>query len=139
MPHRAGPCTQLPGTLSLHALVWHDLVRQMGGKPIDNRATRYTGFGDDAAFNAGVRRLSADAHAQRRLRAELPLTGALTRPLVIQYNHEDPTINPRFETIYTQLAKTAAKVLPQTLPPTGKGHCGFTGDDVVRALKVLPE
>lgn len=128
---------QLPGTISLHALVLHDLVKRSGGMPVGNRDTVYAGFGDDAAFNAEVRRLDADPAAQATLRRELGLTGALSRPLVIQYNRDDPTINPRFEPVYPALAaKAGADPLPTVLARAGEGHCGFSDDEVLGAILV---
>ncbi|MET4615845.1 pimeloyl-ACP methyl ester carboxylesterase [Stenotrophomonas sp. 2619] len=133
------PAEQLAGTISLHALIWHDLVRRSGGVPVGNRDAAYAGFGDDAAFNASVRRVDADPAAQASLRRQLGLRGALQRPLVIQYNRDDPTISPRFEGVYTALAARAGATPPPTvLPRAGEGHCGFAESDVVRALQAVP-
>lgn len=133
------PADQLAGTISLHALIWHDLVRRSGGVPVGNRDAVYAGFGDDAAFNASVRRVDADPAAQARLRRQLGLSGALQRPLVIQYNRDDPTISARFEGVYTALAARAGATPPPTvLPRAGEGHCGFAESDVVGALQVVP-
>ncbi|MDY0956394.1 alpha/beta hydrolase [Stenotrophomonas rhizophila] len=130
------PANQLAGTISLHALVWHDLVRRSGGVPVGNHDTVYAGFGDDAAFNAAVRRVDADPAAQANLRRQLGLNGALQRPLVIQYSRDDPTISARFEEVYTALAAHAGALRPPTLlPRTGEGHCGFVDTDVVGALQ----
>ena len=60
----------------------------------------------------------------------------MKRPLVIQFNHNDPTIVPRMQAVYPQLAERAgARPLPQVLPAAGEGHCGFSEADVVEALK----
>jgi len=48
------PRAAVPGIVSLHALVFRDLQQRAGGMPVDNRQTRYTGFGDDGAFNAAA-------------------------------------------------------------------------------------
>lgn len=126
---------ELPGTISLHALVFHELVKRSGGMPVDNRQTKYAGFGDDKAFNAGVRRVAADATAQAWLHQELRLTGALHRPLLLQYNHDDPSVTLRFEPVYMALAaKAGADPAPKVLPRTGEGHCGFKPDEVVEAM-----
>jgi pimeloyl-ACP methyl ester carboxylesterase len=97
---------EVAGTISLHALVLHELATRSGGMPVGNRGMVYSGFGDDAAFNAGVQRIDAVPAAQAR-RATLALTGALQRPLVIQFNHNDPTIVPHMQTVYPQLAAHA--------------------------------
>lgn len=129
---------QLAGTISLHALVLRELSNRLGGRPAGNVDTVYQGFGDDAAFNAGAKRYPADPNAMTAARQTLDLTGKLQRPLVLQFNHADPSIPPRFEGIYPQLAAAAdAPQRPQLLPAVGEGHCGFTPDQVVDALKTV--
>ncbi len=108
---------ELAGTLSLHALV-------------------YAGFGDDKAFNAGVRRIAADPEAKAKLDRDLRLTGALRRPLLLQYNLNDPSVTPRFEPVYPALAAKGATPQPRTLPPTGEGHCAFTPEQIVEAVSI---
>ena len=128
----------LAGTISLHALVLHDLATRSGGMPVGNPGVVYSGFGDDAAFNAGVRRIDPEPAAQAHVRNTLAMTGAMKRPLVIQFNHNDPTIVPHMQTVYPQLAARAgARPLPRVLPPVGDGHCGFSGAQVVEALKAV--
>jgi len=126
----------LAGAISLHALVLHELAQRAGGMPVGNIGIVYSGFGDDAAFNAGVQRVQASAAGQAYVRDQLALNGALQRPLVIQFNHDDPSIVPRMQAVYPQLvarAGSASKL--QVLPPVGEGHCGFSGAQVVDALK----
>lgn len=126
----------LAGAVSLHALVLHELVARSGGMPVGNREVVYRGFGDDGAFNAGVQRLDPVPDAQADVRAKLALSGALKRPLVIQFNHNDPTIVPRMQTAYPLLAARAgAHPLPRVLPAAGEGHCGFPEAQVAEALK----
>lgn len=126
---------ELAGTISLHTLVFQQLMKISGGVPVGNRETVYAGFGDDKAFNAGVRRIDADPMAQAKLERDLSLTGALRRPLLLQYNLNDPSVTPRFEPVYPALAANAgATPQPRTLPPTGEGHCNFTPDQVVEAV-----
>ncbi|MBF9138733.1 hypothetical protein I5W36_23165 [Stenotrophomonas maltophilia] len=128
----------LAGTISLHALVLHELATRSGGMPVGNLGVVYSGFGDDAAFNAGVQRIDPVPAAQAHVRDTLAMTGALKRPLVIQFNHNDPTIVPHMQTVYPQLAvRAGARPLPRVLPPVGEGHCGFSGAQVVDALKAV--
>jgi dienelactone hydrolase len=128
----------LPGTLGLHYLVIRDLMTRAGGMPVDNRATRYTGFGDDAAFNAAVPRYTGDAKAMAYAASAPTLSGRPTKPLVLQYNADDPTINPRFRPVYAQRARGAA-VAPLTLPDVPGGHCRFSEDQVRDAFRVLTQ
>lgn len=126
----------LPGTISLHAMILHELAKRAGGMPVGNLATVYRGFGDDNAFNAGVQRRAAVTLAQRYVRGKLALTGAVKRPLVIQFNNDDPSIVPRMQTVYPQLARRAgATPLLRVLPVVGEGHCSFTDSQVVEALR----
>lgn len=130
----------LAGTLSVYALVLQDLVQRFGGLPVGNQHVVYSGFGDDAAFNAGVKRYLAEPAAHTGIVSRLPLSGALTRPLVIQFNHQDPTIAPRMQSVYPQLAARAgAKPQPEVLPATGEGHCAFSQEQIVGALKAVSQ
>ncbi|WMJ71410.1 hypothetical protein [Stenotrophomonas sp. 24(2023)] len=129
---------QLAGAISLHALVLRELSQRVGGRAAGNLDTVYTGFGDDAAFNAGVKRYAADPAATTTARQTLDLTGALRRPLVLQFNHADPSIPARFEPVYPQLAAAAgATPAPRRLPSAGEGHCGFSSEQVVAALQAV--
>ncbi|WP_315386051.1 hypothetical protein [uncultured Stenotrophomonas sp.] len=126
---------ELAGTISLHTLVFQQLVKRSGGLPVSNRETVYSGFGDDKAFNAGVRRVAADPAAAAKLTRELALTGAIRRPVVVQYNLDDPSVTPRFEPIYPALAREAGAASQLTqLPPVGSGHCQFTPQQVLAAV-----
>ncbi|TFZ46079.1 hypothetical protein E5C33_07320 [Stenotrophomonas maltophilia] len=128
----------LAGTISLHALVLHELATRSGGMPVGNIEVIYSGFGDDAAFNNGVQRIAAVPAAQAHVRNTLALTGTLKRPLVIQFNHNDPTIVPHMQTVYPQLAAHAgARPPPRVLQLAGEGHCGFSEAQVVEALKAV--
>lgn len=129
---------ELAGAISLHALVFHDLATRFGGMPVGNRDAVYAGFGDDAAFNAGVKRHAEDPAAHARVVDQLALTGALRRPLVIQFNQRDPTIAPRMQALYPRLAMQAgAAPSPRVLPEVGEGHCGFSDEQTLAALKAL--
>lgn len=128
----------LAATISLHALVLHELATRSGGMPVGNIGVVYSGFGDDDAFNAGVQRIDAVPAAQAHVRDTLGMTGALKRPLVIQFNHNDPTIVPHMQAVYPQMAARAgARPVPRVLPPVGEGHCGFSEAQVVDALKAI--
>ena len=131
------PVEALPGVVSLHYLVFQDIARRAGGMPVDNRKTVYSGFGDDRAFNAGVRRYAGDAKAMQYAASAPSITGRTDKPLVIQYNHADPTITPRFQSVFAELSGKAGKAKPLTLPPVGEGHCGFSQEQVAQALQTL--
>lgn len=132
------PVDALAGTISLHYLVIRDLMARGGGMPVDNRLVRYTGFGDDEAFNRRVPRYVGDVAAMDYVAAAPALSGRPQKPLVLQYNADDPTINPRFRPVYAQKAQGAA-VAPLTLPDVPGGHCRFSEAQVRDAFRVLTE
>ena len=87
---------------------------------------------------AGVQRIAPVPAAQADVRAKLALSGALKRPLVVQFNNNDPTIVPHMQAMYPQMAaQGGARPLPRVLPPVGEGHCGFSEAQVVDALKAI--
>lgn len=132
------PVDALPGTLGLHYLVFRDLVARGGGMPVDNRTVRYTGFGNDEAFNAAVPRYTGDAKAMAYAAAAPALTGRPLKPLVLLDNADDQTINPRFRPVYAQRAQGAA-VAPLTLPAAPGGHCNFSDEQITDAFRVLTD
>ncbi len=74
------------------------------------------------------------------VRNTLALIGALQRPRVIQFNHNDPTIVPHMQAVYPQLATRAGarpRPRPRVLQPACEGHCGFSEAQVVEALKAV--
>ena len=55
------PRQGMAGGLMLRFAVLHELRERAGGVPVDNTSVRYSGFADDAALNAGVRRVASAA------------------------------------------------------------------------------
>ncbi|MDR7191975.1 alpha/beta hydrolase family protein [Luteimonas terrae] len=132
------PADGLVGALGLHALLLREMTARAGGLPVDNRETIYSGFGDDAAFNAGVRRYSADAEAVTYLAGVADLRGTIGKPLVLRYNQEDPTIPPRYHGVYPALAAEAGRAdLVTVMPPAGEGHCAFAPEQMLEAFDLL--
>lgn len=128
----------LAGALMLNYLVLREMMDRAGGFPLDNSATVYQGFGNDAAFNATVRRYRGDRKAMAYLARHANLSGLISRPLVIQSNNADPTIPPRFSSTYSnQLSLNARSHLLVQLPPVGTGHCDFTPEQIGTAFDVL--
>ena len=134
------PVEAVPGVVSLHYLVFQDISKRAGGLPVDNRMTRYRGFGDDAAFNAGVRRHAGNERAMQYVATAPSLTGRPGKPLVIQYNQDDPTVTPRFRMIHAAMTSPASgKDQVLTLPPVGEGHCGFSPEQIGKAFRTLTD
>lgn len=128
----------LAGALLMRYVVFRELMARAGGFPVDNRNTEYTGFGDDAVFNAQVRRYTGDADAIDYVAAHAPLSGLAVKPVVVLSNNNDPTIPANISARYAELARdngNAENVY--TLPSIGKGHCAFTPEDIDKAFDVL--
>jgi dienelactone hydrolase len=132
------PRDGLAGGLMIRYAVLHELQQRAGGFPVDNRSVRYTGMGDDAAFNAGVRRYAGDPAAMAYAASHAALTGAAPRPVVMLDNHADPTIPTEVTQRYAALAEAGgqgANVL--VLPAQGQGHCEFTVEHQQQAMAKL--
>lgn len=132
------PRDGLAGGVMIRYGVLRELQQRAGGFPVDNREVRYAGLGDDAAFNAGVRRYAGDPAAMAYAARHAALTGAAPRPVVMLDNHADPTIPTVVTRRYADLAGAAgqgANVL--VLPAQGQGHCEFTAEHQQQALAAL--
>lgn len=131
---------ELPGALWLHYVVLRELAQRAGGVPVDNQGIRYSGFGDDADFNARVRRVRGDPTALAYARAHAALQGQPVHPVVLQSNVIDPTVPPRFARRYLELAAGQGRAdLVHDLPPRGEGHCRFALQEVDAAFVALVE
>lgn len=134
------PRQGLAPALGLLAMVLNDIQAAAGGHPVDNTATRYTGFGDDAAFNAAVPRYAGHPPAMAWIAARAPLRGEPAKPVVVLNNAVDPAIPARFGARYAALAHAnGLGDRVTTLPPVGVGHCAFQPTDVDAAFEVLRE
>ncbi|MGH8107416.1 MAG: alpha/beta hydrolase [Arenimonas sp.] len=134
------PRAGLAGALMLDNMVLHEMQARAGGFPVDNNAEVYSGFGDDAAFNKGVRRYSGDHSAMKYLAANAELSGNIFKPVILQSNNADPTVPTRFNAVYPALVKAAGHANNLvTLPSMGEGHCAFTPEEINGAFNKLTE
>jgi pimeloyl-ACP methyl ester carboxylesterase len=125
-------------TLSLYYMILREFEHRAGGMPVDNRATVYRGFGDDAAFNRKVRRYAGSPAAIAYARDNVTLGGRIAVPLVMQWNAFDQTIPARFHAIYPDLVRHAGEGDRLTvLAPAGEGHCNFTDAQTAAAFATL--
>jgi pimeloyl-ACP methyl ester carboxylesterase len=130
----------LAGALMLDYMVLREMQQRAGGFPVDNRATVYAGFGDDPAFNKGVRRYAGNPAAMRYLNEKSNLSGRIDKPLVIQHNNDDPTVPKRFYAIYPRLAAKSGRASNVVvLPSAGEGHCGFSPEQTATAFATLTD
>lgn len=132
------PREGMAGGLMLRYAVLHELHERAGGIPVDNTKVTYSGFGDDAAVNAGVRRYAGDAEAMAYTNARLQLTGKTARPVVLIANETDEVIPSQTSSRYLDLAANAGRAgRVFELPPSGQGHCRFEPADEAAALAKL--
>jgi dienelactone hydrolase len=128
----------LPATIWLYYAALRELTDRAGGFPIDNRAVRYSGYGDDYAFNRKVRRYAASPKAAAYLDRNVGLTGRSRVPVVLLPNAYDEIIPARFRSVYATLASrvgTAKRIVQ--LHPVGEGHCNFKPGQVIHAFHTL--
>ena len=128
----------LASHLRFYYVLLHELEQRGGGMPVGNRDVVYAGFGDDAAFNAGVKRFAADLSSAKYLRANYTPTGRIERPLMLLHTSYDPTVPPSAALRYLQLAQAAGSApLVATRTANADGHCNFTADQVGTAFDAL--
>lgn len=132
------PREGLADTLWLYYVILREAQQRAGGHPVDNTATRYTGFGDDPAFNAGVPRYPGDPTAVAYIERNFDLAGQIDKPVVLLSNAIDPIVPKRIGVRYIELAEAAGNTdLLVVLPPVGEGHCNFTATQLESALDAL--
>jgi pimeloyl-ACP methyl ester carboxylesterase len=120
------PREGMAGGLMLRFAVLRELGERAGGVPVDNTGATYSGFGDDAALNAGVRRYAGDPAAMAYANARLRLTGRTARPVLLMANQTDEVIPAKTSSRYLGLAANAGRGDQVfELPPVGAGHCRF--------------
>lgn len=132
------PREGLAGGLMLRYGVLFELRERAGGIPVDNTRVTYSGFEDDAALNAGVRRYAGDPEAVAYANARLRLTGHTQRPVVLMANEVDESIPSQTSSRYLNLARNAGRGNQVfELPPVGQGHCRFGPEAEAAALAAL--
>jgi pimeloyl-ACP methyl ester carboxylesterase len=128
----------LAGHVRFYYVMLRELVARSGGFPVDNRALEYAGFGDDAAFNRGVRRYAAGPEPIEYLRQHYTPSGRLAHPVLLLGTSYDPTVPAEAADRYLELARAAGNeslVLSRRVP--GEGHCRFEADQVGSAFDEL--
>ena len=134
------PRAALPGAMMLNYMVLKEVQNRAGGHPVDNTNTSYSGFGDDAAFNKGVKRYAGAPAAIDYIAGNANLTGRIDDQVVLLANQIDQTIPPRFAKYYPALVSSTAKSEQLLiLPSIGEGHCNFTPEQVSGAFDALLE
>ena len=135
------------------ALGMDDIVRTMGGLPIDNRGKTYAPPDmtpqETADFNARMQRYSADATAIAYARQWHEATGKFRVPLVTVHQTSDSLVPfAQSEALGRIVAKAgnAKRMAQYAVPPTkfplpggleGYTHCGFTREQNVNAFEAM--
>lgn len=132
------PRVALAGAMMLNYMILREVQNRAGGHPVDNTNTVYSGFGDDGAFNKGVRRYVGAPGAVSYIAQNANLSGRINDQVVLLSNQVDQTIPPRFTKHYPALVSNAGKSDKLLiLPSVGEGHCNFTPEQVSGAFDEL--
>lgn len=140
-PHGTDDLPAAPATV-IDAL-WYDVFalpdagQRLGGQPYDNIGRTYQGSGDDAALNAGVARVTADANGRAGL-AAFETGGNLAVPLVTLHTTRDPVVPESQSVLYGEKVAAAgagARLAQRTVDRYG--HCAFEPAELLDAFGAL--
>ena len=137
------PADQLSVGATVQDVLWYDVFAlpdaraRLGGQPYDNVGRTYHGSLDDAALNAGVARIAADASARASL-GQFETSGALTLPLATLRTTGDPIVPA------VQSVRYAEKVtahgngsLLDSRTVSRYGHCSFQANELFDAFAAV--
>ena len=137
----ANPFTTAGATVL--GLLWYDVFAlpdarvRLGGQPYDNIGRVYQGSADDAALNAGVARVAADAEARVAL-GRFETSGQLTVPLATIHTDGDPIVPADQSARYAEKAATVGSgdlVEPRLV--ARYGHCAFQRGELLEAFAAM--
>ncbi|HET8819066.1 MAG TPA: hypothetical protein VFM73_05935 [Xanthomonadaceae bacterium] len=132
------PRESLVDSLWLYYVILREAQQRAGGHPVDNTTARYSGYGEDDAFNAAVPRYAGDPAAIAYIEGNFDLDGEIDKPVVLLSNAVDPIVPRRFGVRYIELVRAAGNDgLLTVLPAVGEGHCNFTPAQVRAGLDAL--
>jgi alpha-beta hydrolase superfamily lysophospholipase len=133
----AGP-DELPNVVGFFLVIVAELRYRLGANPFDNHNTVYSGFGDDAAVNRGVKRFTADPRAQAYLREYYTPTGRIAVPVLTVHTTYDPLVPARDVNYYNVTAGLAgAQNLFVEKFVEAKGHCAISAPRIASAFDAL--
>ena len=137
-PHTAADLPSAAGTAL--AALWYDVfalsdaTQRLGGQPYDNVGRVYQGSADDAALNAGVARVWADAGARAGL-GTFETSGDLAAPLVTLHTTRDPIVPAAQSERYgAKVAAAGAAALLEQRTADRYGHCAFQSSELLDAF-----
>lgn len=128
----------LAGVIAFAGDAMRELQRRAQGNPVGNVNLVYTGSGDDAALNDGVRRYRADPAAAAWLAHWYTPSGNLLRPMLELHDTGDPLV-PASSTFEYALAAQRAGFERNFVQQyvEHEGHCVFTPQQVELAFGEL--
>jgi pimeloyl-ACP methyl ester carboxylesterase len=110
---------------------------RLGGQPFDNTERVYTGSSDDAALNAGVARLTADA-ATLAAMSEFETAGDLQVPVVTLHTTGDPIVPYEQQALYAEkVTGSGSTARLNGIEVERYGHCNFEAAEVLGAFSNL--
>jgi len=141
-PNNLGTIEQtVTAALWFNVFATRDAVKKLGGQPIDNRQTKYSGTGStwqDNQLNAKVQRFAASSIATETIKKYYETTGNLSKPLVMGHTTQDPI--QLFWNLPLYQAKTffSGKSAYFTgIPVNRYGHCSFTEAEIIQGFSLM--
>ncbi|HEX6616413.1 MAG TPA: hypothetical protein VF046_08925 [Gemmatimonadales bacterium] len=125
------------GALWYDVFALPDATVRLGGQPFDNIGRTYQGSSDDAALNAGVTRVAADANGRAGL-ASFETGGNLGVPVVTLHTTRDPVV-PAVQSVRygEKIAAAGAGALLAQRTVDRYGHCAFQAAELFDAFNAL--
>jgi pimeloyl-ACP methyl ester carboxylesterase len=134
------PADPLSDGATVLGVLWYDVFalpdarQRLGGQPYDNVGRVYHGSSDDAALNAGVARISADATAREGLKA-FDTSGELAMPLATLHTTGDPIVpTEQSERYAAKVTAAGAAGLLDSQTVSRYGHCAFQRSELLDAF-----
>jgi pimeloyl-ACP methyl ester carboxylesterase len=125
------------GALWYDVFALPDATLRLGGQPFDNVGRTYQGSSDDAALNAGVARVAAEANGRAGLEA-FETGGSLGVPVVTLHTTRDPVVPAGQSARYGEkIAAAGAGALLAQRTVDRYGHCAFQAAELFDAFNAL--
>ncbi len=125
------------GALWYDVFALPDATLRLGGQPFDNVGRTYQGSSDDAALNADVARVAAEANGRAGLEA-FETGGSLGVPVVTLHTTRDPVVPAGQSARYGEkIAAAGAGALLAQRTVDRYGHCAFQAAELFDAFNAL--
>jgi pimeloyl-ACP methyl ester carboxylesterase len=115
----------------------NETVDRIGGSPLDNWDTWYSGTSNDAALNAGVARFQMPSSARSYLEHYYAPNGQLEIPVLTLHNTRDMIVPLGHEETYQQLVASAGRSAMLRQRTIERMDHAFTTEETISALEEL--